>query len=144
MKIAEIEVSYRTKNKSKLKISDSNDAYEAFISNWNKDSIELQEEFKVLLMNRANEILGLYPLSKGGVAATIVDAKLLFSVALKCNAASVILAHNHPSGNLNPSTRDKEITKKLISASKFLDIAILDHLIISKSGFYSLADKEDM
>lgn len=144
MEIAEIEVSYKTITKKKIKILDSKDAYKILISNWSNDRIELQEEFKVLLMNRGNQVLGIYPLSKGGVASTIVDAKLLFSVTLKCNASSIILAHNHPSGNLIPSNRDIELTKKLISASKFLDIQILDHLVISKGGFYSLADKEDM
>lgn len=144
MEIAEIEVSYKTITKKKIKILDSKDAYKILISNWSSERIELQEEFKILLMNRGNQVLGIYPLSKGGVASTIVDAKLLFSVALKCNASSIILAHNHPSGNLIPSNRDIELTKKLISASKFLDIQILDHLVISKGGFYSLADKEDM
>jgi DNA repair protein RadC len=98
----------------------------------------------ILLLNRANVVLGVYNLSKGGSSSTIVDAKILFSVALKCNASSIILAHNHPSGNLVPSNSDLELTKRLIAASKFLNIPILDHLIISKSGFYSLADEEDM
>ena len=79
-------------------------------------------------------------MSKGGVSGTFVDAKLVFSVALKCNASSIIIAHNHPSSNLNPSEADKSLTKKLKSAGQFLDITLLDHLIITKDGYYSFSD----
>ena len=144
MEIAEIEVSYKTNSSTKVKINRSLDAYNVLIDTWDFKKIELQEEFKIIILNRASQVLGIHSLSKGGTSATIVDAKILFSVALKCNASSIILAHNHPSGNLIPSNRDIELTKKLISASKFLDIQILDHLVVSKGGFYSLADKEDM
>ena len=144
MEIAEIEVSYKTNSSTKVKINRSLDAYNVLIDTWDFNKIELQEEFKIIILNRASQVLGIHSLSKGGTSATIVDAKILFSVALKCNASSIILAHNHPSGNLIPSNRDIELTKKLISASKFLDIQILDHLVVSKGGFYSLADKEDM
>jgi DNA repair protein RadC len=110
------------------------------LNSWSKNTIELQEEFKILLLNRANVVLGVYSMSKGGVSGTFVDAKLIFSVALKCNASSIILAHNHPSGNLNPSQADKNITKKLVSAGKYLDVSILDHVIITKDDYYSFAD----
>ena len=140
--ICEIQVSYTNKNNNKTKITSSNIAYELLLIYWNKGTIELQEEFKILLLNRANEVLGIYPVSKGGVSGTLVDPKLVFSVALKCNASSIILAHNHPSGNLNPSSSDKALTTKLIKASRFLDIKILDHLIITPEGYFSFMDKE--
>lgn len=140
MKISEINISYSNKNKQRIKIDNSRQSYQAFFNCWSKDTIELQEEFKVLLLNRNNELLGVYSLSKGGVASTVVDAKLLFSVALKANASNIIIAHNHPSGNLIPSESDKRLTKKLKKAGKFLDILLLDHLIISKNDFFSFAN----
>lgn len=144
MEIAEVQVSYNTTNKEHLKIKDSNSTYELLLSCWNKNTIELQEEFKVLLLNRNNQVLGIYSLSKGGVSGTVVDSKLLFSVALKANASGIILSHNHPSGNSNPSEVDKAITNKIKEASKLLDIQLLDHLVITKDGYYSFADHCDI
>lgn len=139
--ICEIKVSYINDSKDKTKISGSNMAYKLFLDSWNKGTIQLQEEFKILLLNRANQVLGIYFLSKGGVSGTLVDPKLVFSVALKCNASGIIMAHNHPSGNLNPSENDKALTKKLISAGNFLDIKILDHIILTSGGFFSFSDE---
>lgn len=140
MKISEISVSYSNCNIEKVKINSSKDSFDCLRACWNDSTIELQEEFKILMLNRSNQILGIYPLSKGGVSSTVVDAKLIFSVALKCNASSIILAHNHPSGNLNPSEADKNITQKLKKASKYLDIDLLDHIILTKDNFYSFSD----
>lgn len=140
MEISEIKVSYTSINKEKIKITNSQESFSIILDCWNKDIIELQEEFKVLLLNRSNHVLGIYSLSKGGVSGTVVDAKLLFSVALKCNASSIIIVHNHPSGNLKPSTTDKKITNKIKKAGQYLDIVLLDHLIISKDGYYSFSD----
>lgn len=140
MEISEIMVSYSSSNNEKLKVNHSNDSFKILLNTWNKNTIELQEEFKILLLNRSNGVLGIYPLSKGGVSGTFVDAKLIFSVALKCNASNIILSHNHPSGNLNPSEADKNITQKLKKASQYLDITLLDHLIITKDAYYSFAD----
>ena len=100
MKISEITVSYSRGQQKKQKVSNSKESYEVLLNSWNENTIELQEEFKILLLNRSNQVLGVYPMSKGGVSGTIVDAKLVFGVALKCNASSIIVAHNHPSGNL--------------------------------------------
>lgn len=140
MKIAEVNVSYSNNNKEKLKINNSKDSYNVLIACWNQHIIELQEEFKVLLLNRNNQVIGIYPLSRGGVAGTVVDPKLVFSVALKCNASNIIIAHNHPSGNLTPSEADKRITKKLKKAGEYLDITVLDHIIMTKEDFYSFSD----
>jgi len=140
MKISEISVSYSSNNNNKLKINNSRHSYDILRACWSDSTIELQEEFKILMLNRCNQILGIYPLSKGGVSSTIVDAKLIFSVALKCNASSIILAHNHPSGNLNPSEVDKKITQKLKRAGQYLDIELLDHIILTKDDFYSFSD----
>ncbi len=142
--IKEIRVSYSSGANNKVKINNSKDSYELLLSCWNLHTIELQEEFKVLLLNRNNQVLGIYPLSKGGVSGTVVDAKLVFSVALKCNASNLIIAHNHPSGNLNPSEADKSLTLKLKEAGKYLDINVLDHIVLSTQGYYSFADESRM
>ena len=141
--ISEIQLKYKpAQNKQKrIKITDSQTAYRAFLELWNKDTLELQEEFNVLLLNRANEVLGMYNLSKGGITATIVDLKLLFAVVLKAAASSIILAHNHPSGNIFPSMQDKELNKKIKTAAKYLEITVLDNLILSKENYWSFADE---
>jgi DNA repair protein RadC len=99
------------------------------------------EEFWILLLNRANRITDRICISSGGVAGTIVDPKIIFKRAVEGLACSIILCHNHPSGNLQPSQSDIDITKKLHSASELLDIAVLDHLIVSERGYYSFADE---
>ncbi|MEZ4801502.1 MAG: JAB domain-containing protein [Gelidibacter sp.] len=142
--IQEIKVSYKTGNTEKLKVVSSQDSYRLFLSCWSLNTIELQEEFKVLLLNRNNQVLGIYPLSKGGVSGTVVDAKLLFSVALKCNASNIIIAHNHPSGNLKPSEADIKLTRKLKEAGNYLDIVLLDHIIVSRNGYYSFVDESKL
>ena len=142
--IQEIKVSYTSGNRDKVKITNSKDSYEMFLSCWSQKTIELQEEFKVLLLNRNHQVLGIYPLSKGGVSGTVVDAKLVFSVALKCNASSIIIAHNHSSGNLKPSEADIRLTQKLKEAGNYLDVKVLDHIILSREGYYSFVDESQM
>lgn len=141
MKISEIKVSYSLNNQKKPKVKTSMEAYGVLIDSWDSDIIELQEEFKLLLLNGANKILGVYHLSKGGTSSTIVDNKLIFSVALKCQASGIILAHNHPSGSLYPSEADKQVTRKVKKGGECLDIKLLDHLIITKDGYFSFADE---
>lgn len=142
MEVAEIKISYSTSSRKKVKIKDSNDVYQIILEKWNQDLIELQEEVKLVLLNRANVVLGTFELSKGGTSGTIVDIKLILSVALKCNAHSIVLCHNHPSGNLKPSKADISITAKLKQACGYLDINLLDHLIITKNKYYSFTDEE--
>ena len=122
-------------------VKSSNDAYSILFENWS-EQIGLIEEFYILLLDRSNRVMGRYLVSIGGVSGTVVDAKIIFACALKCRASSIILSHNHPSGNLKPSQADIEITKKLKQGGEFLDIAILDHLILSPGGgYYSFADE---
>ena len=138
--IKEIKLSYSMNEVENIKITDSNSAYKILINNWDMDTIELQEEFKVLLLNRANHVLGIYPLSKGGVSGTIVDVKLLLASAIKANASGIIIAHNHPSGNLKPSESDIRLTRKINEAAKLLDLNLLDHIIVTKCSYYSFTD----
>jgi len=99
------------------------------------------EEFWVILLNRANVVVGKYFLSKGGQAGTVVDPKMVFKIALEHGAASVVLVHNHPSGSLKPSNADVSITKKMMELGKMMEIAVHDHLIIYNDTFLSLADE---
>jgi len=99
------------------------------------------EEFWMLLLNRANRVMNREQISIGGTSGTVVDAKVIFRKALEGQASALILAHNHPSGNLRPSQADIDITKKLQTGGQSLDISILDHLIISETGYYSFADE---
>lgn len=99
------------------------------------------EEFWILILNRANKVMAREQISLGGVAGTVVDAKVVFRKAIEGMASSIILVHNHPSGNLQPSQQDIDLTKKLKKAGETLDIAVLDHLIVTESGYFSFADE---
>lgn len=143
MKVAEIKVSYSNYNEDKIKVSSSKTAYDVIMSHWNLETIEYQEEVKLLLLNRANFIQGVYELSKGGTTSCTVDIKMILAVALKCNSEGVILVHNHPSGSILPSHSDKLITSKLKKACELVDIHLLDHLIISKDEYYSFMDENN-
>lgn len=99
------------------------------------------EEFWILLLNRANRVINKVRISQGGVAGTVVDAKIIFKNALAQLASGLILCHNHPSGNLRPSQADIDITDKIAAAGRTLDVRVLDHLIVSVNGYYSFADE---
>lgn len=99
------------------------------------------EEFWILLLNRANMVLGKYLISKGGQAGTVADPKIIFKIALENNAASIVLAHNHPSGNLKPSEADIRLTKKMVEAGKMLELTVADHIIVANSGYFSFLDE---
>ena len=140
--LSEIHVSYKPGlTSSTTTITNSQNAYEIFKSLFPEDTISLQEQFVVLYLNRANRLIGSYQLSKGGITGTIADVRLILSVALKTLATGLILAHNHPSGNLKPSEADIQLTQKVKDAAKLLDIELLDHIIISSEGFYSFVDE---
>lgn len=99
------------------------------------------EEFWIILLNRANHVLDIRPISKGGISGTVVDPKMIFHEALQIRASGIILSHNHPSTNPTPSESDIQLTKKLKEGGKLLEISILDHIIIAGSSFYSFADE---
>jgi DNA repair protein RadC len=131
--VAEIQLTYKTKVKpsQRPKITSSKDAYEVLLDNWDEDKLEFVEQFKVLLLNRANKVLGIYEVSTGGVSGTVADPKLVFAAAIKANASAMILAHNHPSGQVKPSQADINLTKKMV----------LDHIIVTSEKSYSFADE---
>lgn len=140
--VAEITLAYKRRNKklSNRHIGVSKDAYDTFICAWNNDIIQLIEQFKILFLDHGSRCLATYTLSTGGMTSTVVDPRLIFVAALKIGATKFIVAHNHPSGNLTPSEQDIVCTNKLVSAGKVLEIALVDHLIISWDGYFSFAD----
>lgn len=143
LKVAEVQISYNPKFKvsERPQISKSRDAYNILIQQWDLGKIELLEEFKILLLNRRNRVLGLVNISSGGFSGTVADPKVIFTAGLKACASGIILCHNHPSGELDPSSEDLSLTRRLKEAGKLLDLQILDHLIISTNGYYSFGDE---
>ena len=142
-KVAEVELVYKSKVKPSQRplIKSSKECYDILLQTWDENKIEFIEQFKVVLMNRANRILGIYEISTGGVTGTVADVKLVFIAALKANACNLILSHNHPSGNAKPSKADEELTRKINEAGKFLDIKVLDHIIVTNEVYFSFADE---
>ena len=141
--VAEVSLSYHPKIRpsQRPKVMSSQDVYDILLGFWNHNKIELSEQFCVMLLNRGNKVLGIVELSNGGVSGTVVDIKMVFCVALKACASSIIIAHNHPSGDLKPSYQDIQVTKKLVAAGELMEIKVHDHLIISSEGFLSMADE---
>ena len=141
--VAEIQLTYKSNVKPSLrpKINGSRDAFNILKESWDESRIELVEQFKVMLTNRANKVLGILEVSTGGVSGTVADPKLIFAAAIKAGACGFIVAHNHPSGNLKASQADIELTKKLREGGRYLEIQLLDHLIVTTEGYYSFADE---
>ena len=141
--VAEIQLTYKSKVSPSLrpKITSSRDAYQVLNKYWDEGKIDFVEQFKVLLLNRANKVIGIYEVSSGTSTNTVADPKSVFVAALKANACGVIISHNHPSGNLQPSEADKKLTKDLKDAGKFLHIPVLDHIIMTSESYYSFADE---
>lgn len=144
--VREIKVSYRTGKKTEemKHVNRSKDVYEILTGIYSPDDIERIEEFVVLYFNYGAMMLGWAKICQGSISGCVVDPKNVFQIALKANASGIILAHNHPSGNLEPSESDKRLTKKLVEGGKLLDIVVLDHLIISKEGYYSFSDEGEI
>jgi DNA repair protein RadC len=139
-KISEIEIIYRPQKYSLEKVTNSQKAETMFRDFWNTDTIEYYEEFKVMYLNKRQEVLGIYTHTRGGLVGAICDIRMIFQAALKANAHSIIVAHNHPSGNLEPSEADRDITRKIKEAGKVLEIPMTDHLILTQYSYLSFAD----
>ncbi|ALU28447.1 JAB domain-containing protein (plasmid) [Myroides albus] len=123
-------------------VCNSSDAsYQILKRIFDKVSINIKEYFFALYVSNSNQIIGYSMLSMGGMAGTVVDIRILFREAILANATAIIIAHNHPSGKLTPSEADKKLTQKIKDASLFLDIKLLDHLIISEYGYFSFLDE---
>ncbi|WP_077920562.1 JAB domain-containing protein [Spirosoma sp. 209] len=141
-RVNEIEIIYRNPvpYQDRIQIRQSATAYEILRAMWDINRMELVEEFKILLLDQKNNCLAVSDIASGGMSACLADPRVIFATALKARATGLILAHNHPSGNLTPSEADQVLTRKLKDGGKLLDIAVLDHLIVTPHSYLSFAD----
>lgn len=145
--LAELKVSYRrgqAKNDSQDRLPTvfrSPTGCEKYLRTvWDDDTIELREEFVLLCLNGAHEVLGWVKLHTGGFNQSPVDLRLVLAVALQTASTAIIIAHNHPSGSLEPSQADKEITDRLKRAGDLIGLRVLDHMILTRGGYYSFCE----
>jgi len=140
--VAEVKVTYSTTVKAadRLRITNSSSAVK-ILRPFFEQEMEYREVVYLLLMNRSNDVLGVVKVCEGGTSAAVVDAKIIYQAALKSNAHNIILAHNHPSGNLRSSHQDDVMTQKILDAGKVLDIELLDHLILTRDGYFSYSQE---
>ncbi|OMP80105.1 RadC family protein [[Flexibacter] sp. ATCC 35208] len=143
LKAAEVELIYKSKVKvaDRFVIATSKDAYRLLSGTWNKDTIEMREELKVVFLNRAGHVLGIMTNSTGGIDATTVEVRHIFAAALKAHACSIIISHNHPSGALKPSRADDKMTDVIKQGGEILNIKLLDHLIVTTESYFSYGDE---
>ena len=142
--VGEVELSYKPKFKSLHQVTCSEDAYKYLLPTYKEGTICYKEYFKVLFLNQAKQVLGYTLISEGGITDTTVDVRVILQVALLTNSVAIILAHNHPSGNLKPNRQDMEITKQVKNAAQLMRITVLDHLILTDEGYYSFADEGEL
>ncbi len=138
--LPEITLKYKVHHHQKVKIKTSSDAYKLFLDIYNLDTIAYLETAIALFLNRVNNTIGWMRISEGGISCTVIDAKVLFSTALQCGASSIIISHNHPSGETIPSEQDIRLTNELVKIGNLLDLKLLDHLIITEHKHFSFAD----
>lgn len=140
--VSEIQLKYQPQPLTEA-ICGAKDIHQLLINRvFDTDTIGYKETFKVLLLNNANKIIGYTTISEGGLTFTIVDVRVIIQTALVCNATSIILTHNHPSGNPHPSGQDDSLTKKVKAACELMDIRLLDQIIVTPyDSFYSYCDE---
>ncbi len=138
--VGEVELSYKPQFKNLHKIVSSEDAYKYLLPTYKEGTICYKEYFKVLFLNQASQVLGYTLISEGGITETSVDVRVILQAALLTNSVALVLAHNHPSGNLKPSRQDMDITKQVKEAARLMRITVTDHLILT-DGYYSFADE---
>lgn len=142
--VGEVELSYKPKFKNLHKVVSSEDAYRYLLPTYKEGTICYKEYFKVLFLNQSNQVLGYTLISEGGITDTSVDVRVILQAALLTNSVAVILAHNHPSGNLKPSKEDLRLTKQVKEAAQLMRITVTDHLILSDVSYYSFADEGEL
>ncbi|MEQ9404340.1 MAG: JAB domain-containing protein [Cyclobacteriaceae bacterium] len=140
--VSEISISYNPKvrNSDREKITCSQDCYR-IVRPFFESIINYKESFYAMFLNRRHCVLGVSKISEGGIFGTMVDPKLIFQTALKAHASAIVVFHNHPSGNLKPSEADIKLTQKLKDAGNFLDLPLLDHIILTDESYYSFCDE---
>jgi DNA repair protein RadC len=141
--IAEVDLVYRSKVKAadRPRVTTSRECYAILKQAWDWNKIDLLEQFKIVLLDRRNSCIGIADIGTGGVTGCVADPKIMFAIALKARATSLVLAHNHPSGALMPSQADIDLTRKMAQGGKYLDIGVVDHVIMTSESYYSFADE---
>lgn len=141
--LTEVELSYRNPIdlKDRPTVCSSQQAYDVLMQAWDMNRIELLEEFIILLLDRQHRCIGLSKISVGGISACLVDPKIVFATALKARSSGLILSHNHPSGNIQPSEADISLTSKLRAGGYLLEMPVLDHLVVTPHNYFSFADE---
>ncbi|WP_442267631.1 JAB domain-containing protein [Tenacibaculum sp. ZS6-P6] len=141
--IEHVKLVYRNKIKAsdRPKVACNRDAYKIFREDWDDDTINLVEEFKLMALDRNLRVMSIATISKGGMSGTLVDLKILFATALLRRANRIIIAHNHPSGNTKPSRQDIALTEKIKKAGEILDLPLDDHIIVTDSAYGSMNEQ---
>jgi DNA repair protein RadC len=141
--VAEVQLIYKSKVKPSLrpKVLTPSQAANVFRKYWDPDKIELVEQFKILLVNRTKRVLGIYEVATGTTTDVMCDVRLVLIAALRANATGIMIAHNHPSGSLELSEKDFQFTNTLRIAARFLQISLLDHIILTRESYFSFADR---
>ena len=134
----EIGITYTSKGLGP-RITSAQQVYDLLLPNWL--DIDYVESFQVVMLNMRNRLIGVSKISVGSVAGTVADPKKIFQTALKANSSAIILSHCHPSGNPQPSENDRIITKKCVEAGKFLDLVVMDHVIVTRYSYFSFAEE---
>jgi len=140
--VNEIKLSYSRKGNCERSIASSRDAVEVFRAHFDAEEMDYRESFFALYLNQANKVLGIKKISECGISSTLVDVRIVMQAALLCNATAMIVAHNHPSGNLKPSSADIQMTSQIKEAGKVLNISLLDHVILTSDSYFSFVDEE--
>lgn len=143
-KVCDVKLTYNTKVKSSERavIKDSNSAYSLLMNHiYDSETIQYREYMKLILLNNAKRVLGIAHISEGGLDSTSADIRIIMQAAILGNASAMILSHNHPSGNKQPSNQDDLLTDRVKKAAKLFDIQLLDHIIVTDSGYYSYLDE---
>ena len=139
--VNEIKLTYSRKGNIEKTVLSSRDASNIFREHFDADQIDYKESFYSMYINQANKILGIQKISESGITSSLVDVRIIMQGALLCNAVSIIIAHNHPSGNLRPSSEDINITRKIKEAGLLLNINLLDHCIMTSTEYLSFSDE---
>lgn len=144
LKVCDVKLTYNTKVKSSERpvIHNSEDIYRLLVDHvYNEGTIQYKEYLKLILLNNSSKVLGVSNISEGGINETSADIRIIMQAAILGNATRIILAHNHPSGSLKPSTVDNLLTERVKNAAKLFNITLLDHIIVTDSGYYSYLDE---
>jgi DNA repair protein RadC len=142
MGLPEFKISLRYKGrKSEIEsVKSPSDAARVCRLCFDESKIDWVEEMIIIALNQSYKVLGFYKISSGGITGTVADPRVIFQFALLSNATSLLIAHNHPSGNLQPSNADDRLTEKIVEGAKCFDITIVDHIILTDESFYSYKD----